>query len=189
MVAKGVNEAIFVPDVADSAGVGGCVDAGAEVFAGAVGVTQGAVFGIGKGGGFLDEDDVLFEAEVLVDVVFGAEVADDDAGIVGEGDEAFGSDVAVWDPSQDYAAEVVGLFAGLFGGEAEVERFEAGDAAAVVEGELGEGCVGFAGAASAAEADLGGAVGEVAEAGGGMEIELFGLGEVAGGYKVFELLG
>ena len=81
--------------MADAAGVGGGVDTGAEVFAGAVGVAQGAVLGIGKGGGFLDEDDVVFEAEVLVDVVFGAEVADDDAGFVGEGDEAFGPDVAV----------------------------------------------------------------------------------------------
>ena len=77
--AEGVDEAVLVPDVADSAGVGGCVDAGAELFAGAVGVAQGAVLGIGEGGGFFDEDDVVFEAEVLVDVVFGAEVADYDA--------------------------------------------------------------------------------------------------------------
>ena len=34
--AGGVDEAFFVPDVADAAGVGGGVDAGAEVFAGAV---------------------------------------------------------------------------------------------------------------------------------------------------------
>ena len=189
LVAVGVDEAVLVPDMADATGVGGGVDAGPEVFAGAVGVAQGAVFGIGKGGGFFDEDDVVFEAEVLVDVVFVAEVADDDAGAVGEGDEAFGPDVAVWDSFQDYAAEVVGLFAGLFGGEAEVEGFEAGDAAAVVEGELGEGGVGFAGAAGAAEADLGWAIGAVTEAGGCVEFELFALGDVAGGDKVFELFG
>ncbi len=94
----------------------------------------------------------------------------------------------MWDSFQDYAAEVVGLFAGLFGGEAEVEGFAAGDAAAVVEGELGEGGVGFAGAAGAAEADLGGAVGAVAEAGGCVELKLFGLGDVAGSYEVSELL-
>ncbi len=76
----------------------------------------------------------------------------------------------VWDSSQDDAAEVVGLFAGPSGGEAEVEGFEAGDA-------------------GAAEADLGWAVGAVAEAGGCVEFELFALGDVAGGDKVFELFG
>ena len=93
------------------------------------------------------------------------------------------------DSFEDSAAEVVELFAGLFGGEAEVEGLEAGDAAAVVEGELCEGGVGFAGATGAAEADLGGAVGAVADAGGGVEVELFALGDVAGGYEVFELVG
>ena len=77
--AEGVDEAFFVPDVADAAGVGGGVDAGAEVFAGAVGVAQGLVLDVGECGGFLDEDDVVLDAEVLVDVVFGAEVADVDA--------------------------------------------------------------------------------------------------------------
>ena len=44
---------------------------------------------------------------------------------LGKVDEAFGPDVVMRDSSQDDAAEAVGLFAGLFGGEAEVEGFEA----------------------------------------------------------------
>ena len=93
------------------------------------------------------------------------------------------------DVSEDSAAEVVELFACLFGVAADVEDFDAGEAAAVVEGGLGEGGVGLAGPAGAAEADLGGAVGQVAEACGGVELELSGLGEVAGGNEVFDLLG
>ena len=92
------------------------------------------------------------------------------------------------DVSEDSAAEVVELFAGLFGVAADEEDFEFGEAAAVVEGGLGEGGVGLAGPAGAAEADLGRAVGQVAEACGGVELELSGLGEVAGGNEVFELL-
>lgn len=93
------------------------------------------------------------------------------------------------DVSEDSAAEVVELFACLFGVAADVEDFDAGEAAAVVEGGLGECGVGLAGPAGAAEADLGGAVGQVAEACGGVELELSGLGEVAGGNEVFDLLG
>ena len=77
--AEGVDEAFFVPDVADAAGVGSGVDAWAEVFAGAIGVAQGLHFELGQGGGFLDEDDVVFDAEELVDIVFGADVTDRDA--------------------------------------------------------------------------------------------------------------
>lgn len=65
--------------MADAAGVGCGVDTGAEVLAGAIGVAQGLHFGFGEGGGFLDEDDVVFDAEELVDIVFGADVADRDA--------------------------------------------------------------------------------------------------------------
>ena len=53
LLAVGYDEAFFVPGVADAAGVGGGVDACAEVLAGAVGVAQGAVFGFGEGGGSL----------------------------------------------------------------------------------------------------------------------------------------
>ena len=91
--------------------------------------------------------------------------------------------------AEDVAAEVVELFAGLFGLEAEVEGFEAREALAVVEGELGEGGVGLTGSACAAEADLGGAVGEVAGACGGVEEELLGLGDVAGAEEVMDLVG
>ena len=81
------------------------------------------------------------------------------------------------DVSKDSAAEVVELFAGLFGEAADEEDFEIGEAAAVVEGGLCEGGVRLAGPAGAAEADLGGAVGQVAEACGGVEFELSGLGK------------
>ena len=73
--------------------------------------------------------------------------------------------------------------------EAEVEAFEAWEALAVVEGELREGGVGLAGAACAAEADLGGAAGVVAGACGGVEEELLGLRDIAGAEEVFDLVG
>ena len=61
------------------------------------------------------------------------------------------------------------------------------EAAAAVEDEEGRGDADVDVAKAVAELVC--ALDVVAEAGGGMEIELFGLGEVAGGYKVFELLG
>ncbi len=188
LLAMGVNEVFFIPGVADSAGVGGGVDAGAEDAAGAVGVAEGAVLGFGEGGGFLDEDDIVFEAEVQVEVVFGADVTDDDAGVVGEGEDSGGAVVFVVGFAQKFASEVVELFAGLFGVFAEVKGFEAGLALAVVEGELGEGGVGFTGAACAAEAELGGAVGVVAGAGGGVEAQLLGEGYVGEVMEAGELV-
>ena len=61
------------------------------------------------------------------------------------------------------------------------------EAAAAVEDEEGRGDADVDVAKAVAELVC--ALDAVAEAGGGMEIELFGLGEVAGGYEVFELLG
>ena len=48
------------------------------------------VFAGGEGGGFLDADDVVFEAEVGVDVLFALEMAGDDPRAIGEGEGGAG---------------------------------------------------------------------------------------------------
>ena len=70
----------------------------------------------------------------------------------------------------------------------EEEAFEAGDALAIVGADLGKQPVGFAAAASAAEADGLGASGQVAEASGGTGGELAGLEEDAGLNEVEQLV-
>jgi hypothetical protein len=79
----GIDEKLFIPDVADAAGVAGGIDAGAPILFGSA-ATGGEidVFAVSESGGFLDADDVVFEAEIGIDLVFGLEMAGDDAGTV-----------------------------------------------------------------------------------------------------------
>ena len=69
--------------MADAAGIGGGIDARPPVRLG--GAEAGAdvlVFARGESGGFLDADDVVFQAQVGIDVFFVLEMAGDDAGAV-----------------------------------------------------------------------------------------------------------
>ena len=87
----GDDEFLEVPVVADAAGVGGGIDAGTPVgFGGAAAGGDVLVFAGGELGGFLDADDVVFEAEVGINVLFALVMAEDDAGAVGEGEDAAG---------------------------------------------------------------------------------------------------
>ena len=185
----GDDELVEVPLVADAAGVGGGVDAGTPVgFGGAAAGGDVLVFARGERGGFLDADDVVFEAEVGVDVLFALVMAEDDAGAVGEGEDAAGGVELVGQAGEEALAEVFEVFEVGFADFAEEEAFEAGDALAIVGAHLGEEPVGFAAAASAAVADGGGAVGLIAEAGGGAGGELPGLEDDAGADEVQELV-
>jgi len=66
---KGSDVEGAVPGVADAAGVGGGIDARAPTGLGsAVAGDNIVIFAGGEGGGFLDADDVIFEAEVGIDV-------------------------------------------------------------------------------------------------------------------------
>ena len=108
---------------------------------------------------------------------------------VGEEEDAFAPAPVVLDAAQDFDAQVLKAFFGGFADFAEEEGLEAGPALAVVEGDLGEHGVGLGPTPRAAKADLGGAVGEVTLAAGGVEEDLLGLGGVAGSAKVDDLVG
>ena len=170
-----------VPVVADAAGVGGGIDAGPPGEAGgrdARGAGAGediAVLAAGESGGFLDTDDVVFEAEVSIDVVLALEVAGDDAGAIGESEDAAGGGVIVRGAVKDAAAKVFKIFAVGFADLAEQEAFEAGEALAIVEADLSDEPERLAATTSAAEADGGGAIREIAKPGGGAGGELFAL--------------
>ena len=116
------------------------------------------------------------------------EVAGDDAGAVGEGEDAAGGGEVVGEVAEEPAAEVVEVFAVGFADFAQEQALEAGEALAVIDAHLGEEPEGFAAAAGAAVADGGGAVGEVAEAGGGAGQRAGGAGERCGPWRSFGLV-
>ena len=86
MILERDNELGTVPDMADAAGIGGGIHArppGGAVgheFGTAIATGDVFVFFGGERGGFLDTDDVVFEAEVGIDIVFILEMADDACG-------------------------------------------------------------------------------------------------------------
>ncbi len=160
-----------------------------EGFGGATAGAEVLPFAKGEGGGFLDADDIVFEAEEgVVDFVFVLVMFGEDAGAVFESEDARGSVEGVVEAGQDALAEVVEAFDIGFGGFPEEEALEAGEPLAIIGADLGEEPVGFAGAASAAVADGGGAAGLIAEAGGGAGSELAGLKENAGADEVLDLI-
>ena len=115
-------------------------------------------------------------------------MAGDDAGAVGEGEEPREAVNSCGRRQEEAPAEVLEVFEVGFADFAEEEAFEAGDALAVIGAHLGEEPVGFAAAAGAAVADGRGAVGQVAEAGGGAGGELPGLEDDAGADEVLHLI-
>ena len=146
------------------------------------------MFAAGEGGGFFDADDVVFEAEVGVDVFLGLEVAGDDAGAVGEGEDAAVGREFMGQGDEEAAAEVFEVFHVGFADFPQQQAFQARHALAVVSAHLGQEPVAFAAAAGAAVADGGGAVRAVAEAGGGGGGELALLQDDAGLDEVVHLV-
>jgi len=84
---KGNDVAGAVPGVADAAGIGGGVNAGTPArLGGAAAGDNVLILAGGERGGLLDADDVIFEAEIGINVLLALEMAGDDAGAVGEGE-------------------------------------------------------------------------------------------------------
>ena len=178
-----------VPDVTDAAGIGGGIDARAPAFFG--GAAAGAdveIFGDGKSRGFLNADDVVFEAEIGIDIGLVLEVTDDDAGAVIEGEGMFGRDPLMREMTEDFPAKVLEIFDVGFAGFAQEKNFEIGEALAIIDADLSEHPMRFAAAASAAIADVLWAVIVVAETCGSAGAELGGLENDAGAGKVAGLV-
>ena len=182
-----------VPGMADAAGIGGGVDArtpGTSVRPDPGTATAGddvAVLSGSEGGGLLDADDVVFEAEISIDIFFTLEMAHDDPGIIWEGEHAAGSGVVVGNTTKEFASKVFEVFAVGFAYLAEQETFEPGKALTIVETELGEEPEGLTAAACAAEADGSWAVGMVTEPGGSAGGELAGLKQDPGANEIVGL--
>src|SRR5262249_49758425 len=113
----------------------------------------------------------------------------DDAGAVFESEDAVGGVEFVFEGKEEALTEVVEVLAVGLADFAEEEAFEAGVALGIVSAHLGEEPVGFTAAAGATIADSGGAVGLVAETGGGAGGELAGLENDSGADEVFHLAG
>jgi len=194
MILEGEHELVAIPDVANTAGIGGGIHARAPGCA--IGHELGTAVATGdvfvffgrKRGGFFDADDVVFEAEISIDVVFILEMADDHAGTVGEGENAFGRGEGVLHLAENLVAQIAQGFKVGFADFAEHEGFEAGHALAIVEPNLGDEPMRFTAAASAAVADFGGAIGQITEAGSGAGGELSFLKEATGGDETFGLV-
>lgn len=154
--------------MADAAGVGGGINAGTPIgFAGAAACGDVLVFAESQGGGFLNANDVVLEAEVGIDVFFGLEVAGNDAGTVGKGEHATVSGEVVSQAVEEFAPEIFKMLHVCFAHLAEEEAFQFGNALAIIRAHLRQEPVGLAAATSAAEPDGGGAARPIAAAGGG----------------------
>jgi len=157
-----IDEEFFVPLMADPAGIGGGVNAGAPGGAGTSAASGDmAIFAFGKGGGFLDADDVVFEAEILIDVLFGLEMAEDDFAAIGKGEHAAMGLVIVRQAGEELLAKALEMFDVGLAYFAEEQASQAGSALAIVGGHLCDEPMTFAAAAGSAEANR-------TQAGGGM---------------------
>ncbi len=146
------------------------------------------MFARGEGGGLFDADEVVFEAEIGVDVGLILEMAADDARAVGEGEQATGFGEGVREFSQNAQAEVAEVFAIGFADFAQQKAFESGDTLAIVRADLGDEPMGFTAAPSAAVTDSGRAVGQIAATRGGAGGKLPGLEDEAGAQEILDLV-
>ena len=145
--------------------------------------------GLGQGGGLLDADDVVFEAEEGVDFLLVLVMAGDDAGVILEEEGAARAVEGVREGGQDATAEIIEILGIGFADLAQEEALEPGDALTIVRAQLGEEPVGFAAAARAAVTDGFGSVRLIAQTGGGAGGELARLEEDAGADEILHLVG
>lgn len=99
------DESLVIPIVADAAGIGGGIEARPP--AGLGRTKTGAdvlVFTLGESGGLLDTNDVVFDAEKGVYILFVLVMADDDARAVFEGEDAPGGIVRVLEGGENTLA-------------------------------------------------------------------------------------
>lgn len=183
------DEFIEIPRVADAAGIGGGINPRTPVrLAGAAAGGDVLVFAEAELGGFLEADDVVFEAEVIIDILFALVMAEGDAGAVGEGEDAARGVELVGQPGEEALAHGFEIFEVGFADLAEEEAVEIGAALAIIGPHLGEEPVGFAAAASTAVADGPRSIGLVAEPGGGTGGELTRLQDETDVGQVEELI-
>ena len=175
--------------MAYAAWIGCAIDAGTPTgLAGAAAGGDVEVFAMSEGGRFLDGDEVVFEAQVSIDVAFVLVMAEDDARTVLEAKGVFRGREEVGKFRENTAAEVFEVFEIGFAYFAQEEAFEAGDALAIVGADLSEKPMGLAAATRAAEGDGSGTAGLVALARGGGGSELFRLEEDHGAGEVDDLV-
>ena len=134
-------------------------------------------------------DQVVFKAEVGINILLALIMAEDDLGAVGKGEEAAGRIEPVRQGGEEPLAEGREVFEIRFADLPEEEAFEAGNALAVIGAELGKEPVRFAAAPGPAVADGGGAGGVIAEPGGGAGGQLARLEADAGADEFLDLVG
>jgi hypothetical protein len=186
----GNDEGPVVPVVADATGIGGGIDARPPAgFGGAAAGFDIFDFAFGKRGSFFDSDDIVFQSEVgIINLVLVLIMLDEDAGAVVEDEHAGGGAVSVLEIGEEAQAEIFEGFTVGLAGFAEEEDFEAWITLAIIGRDLSEEPVRFASTARAAEANHGGAAGEIAEASGGTGGVLAGLKDETGTGIVGELV-
>src|SRR4051794_22824021 len=177
------DEPLLITRMANTARVGGGIHARppssairAELGGAAAGADIRILLGA-EGGGFLDANHVVFDADMIVQILLVLEMLGDDPGAIAEDNFAFAHFEFVGDTLEDNASEILEMFEVGFGGFAQEKAFEVGDALAIVEAHLAEHPECLAAATTAAETDLGRAIGMIAGAGS------------AGGGQLFVLKG
>ena len=189
VVLVGNNEFIEIPLVAKTAGVGSGIDAGPPVGFGSTAAGGDVlVFAQGELGGFLDANNVIFQAKIGIYVFLTLVMAEDNAGAIGKDEETARGVELVGQLVEEALAEVFKVFEVGFADFTEQEAFEAGNALAIIGADLGEEPVGFAAAARAAVADGFGAIRLIAEARGGAGSKLAGLEDNASLGDIEELV-
>jgi hypothetical protein len=98
---------------------------------------------------------------------FGEHLFNDDPGAVFENEDASRGTVGVLEVGEETLTQVFEPFAADFAGLTEEQDFKAGITLAIVGVDLGQEPMGFAGATGAAITGKRGAVGQIAQAGGG----------------------
>ena len=137
--------------------------------------------------GFLDPDDVIFQAQIGIDVLFALVMAELNARTVGEHEQAARGVKLMGQPGEEALAQVFKVFEVGFPDFAEEKALEAGHALAIVVAHLRKEPVGFAAAARSAVADSLGTVRLITEPGRRAGGKLPGLKDDAGLGKVEEL--
>lgn len=183
------DEFLEIPLVTDTAGVGGRVKARSPSRFGST-ATGGdvRVFAGRKLGRFLDADDVIFEAEIGINVLLTLVMAEDNAGAVFKEQLAPSGMEAMRQMSEELAPEDFEVLQVGFAHLAQEQTFETRDALAIINAELGEQPVRLTATAGATEADRRGPVRLIAEASGGAGGKLAILKDQPGAGKILQLV-
>jgi hypothetical protein len=134
---KGLEELLSVPSVADATGIGRGIDAWTPSgFGGAAAGADVGILAAGQGRGFFNADNVVFESEIGIDIVFVLVVTGDYAGAIGEVEQTTGGNKFVGELSKEALTEVGKTFVIGFADLTKEEAFEIRDALAIIDAEL-----------------------------------------------------